>query len=72
MNLSELIVQTRKAAGLTQQQLAELAGVGKTVVWDLENGKTTVRYETLVRVLRALNIRVTAKSPMCKEEVQLT
>jgi HTH-type transcriptional regulator / antitoxin HipB len=72
MNLAELISQTRKAAGLTQQQLAELAAVGKTVVWDLENGKTTVRYETLVRVLRALNIRVTAKSPIGKEEVQLT
>ncbi len=72
MSLVDLIVQTRKAAGLTQQQLAELAGVGKTVIWDLENGKTTVRYETLVRVLRALNIRVTAKSPLGKEEVPLT
>jgi y4mF family transcriptional regulator len=72
MSLANLIAQTRKAAGLTQEQLAELASVGKTVVWDLENGKTTVRHETLMRVLRALNIRLTAKSPIGKEEIHIT
>jgi transcriptional regulator with XRE-family HTH domain len=29
----------RKKSGLTQKALADIAGVGKTVVFDIENGK---------------------------------
>jgi HTH-type transcriptional regulator / antitoxin HipB len=71
MQLSELILQTRKRAKLTQAQLAELAGVGKTVVWDLEHGKHTVRLETLVRILGPLNIELIVRSPISKEEIRL-
>jgi DNA-binding XRE family transcriptional regulator len=39
--LSKIIKGHRKAAGISQIQLAELAGVGKTVVFDIENGKET-------------------------------
>ncbi len=45
--LSFVIRQHRKIAGLSQLQLAELAGVGKTVVFDLEKGKETVQLDTL-------------------------
>lgn len=48
----------RKAAGLTQLELARLAGVGKTVVFDIEKGKATVRLATLLRVLDALSMRL--------------
>jgi HTH-type transcriptional regulator/antitoxin HipB len=71
MVLSELILQTRKRANLTQAELAELAGVGKTVVWDLEHGKRTVRLETLVKILAPLNIELVARSPINKEEIRL-
>jgi y4mF family transcriptional regulator len=54
----------RKRAGLTQLQLADLAGVGKTVVFDIESGKETVRLATLVQVLAALNIRLEWTSPL--------
>ena len=54
----------RKAAGLTQQELAKLAGVGKTVVFDIEKGKPTVRLATLLRVLAALNLRLAWSSPL--------
>ena len=51
--LSKVIRQHRKIAGLSQLQLAELAGVGKTVVFDLENGKETVQLDTLRKILSA-------------------
>jgi y4mF family transcriptional regulator len=54
----------RREAGLTQARLARLAGVGKTVVLDIEGGKRTVRLETLRRVLEALNIRMEWRSPL--------
>lgn len=54
----------RKAAGLTQKELADLAGVGKTVVFDIEAGKQTVRLATLLRVLHVLNIEVRLISPL--------
>lgn len=54
----------RVKSGLTQLQLARLAGVGKTAVFDIEHGKQTVRLETLLRVFDALNIEVKLTSPL--------
>jgi y4mF family transcriptional regulator len=71
MSLAELILQTRKRANLTQAELAELAGAGRTVIWDLEHGKRTVRLETLLKVLAPLNIDLFVRSPISKEEVRL-
>lgn len=71
MPLDKLIYRTRNRADLTQAELAKLAGVGKTVVWDLEHGKRTVRLETLLKVLAPLNIDLVARSPVTKEEIRL-
>ncbi len=54
----------RKSAGLSREDLAALAGVGKTVVFDVEQGKQTVRLTTLTRILSALNIQIELKSPL--------
>jgi y4mF family transcriptional regulator len=54
----------RKKSGLTQLELANLAGVGKTVVYDLEKGKETIRVSTLFKILEALNIRTKLESPL--------
>lgn len=62
--LASIIRQHRRAARLSQLQLAELAGVGKTVVFDIEKGKSTVRLDTLRKILNVLNIRVELKSPL--------
>lgn len=61
--LAQLIQQHRKKAGLTQTKLANLAGVGKTVVWDLEHGKESVQWDTIQKVLRVLNITFQWRSP---------
>ncbi len=65
--LSMIIKQHRKAAGLSQLQLAEIAGVGKTVVFDLEKGKETVQLDTLRKILHVLNIKVELHSQLMNE-----
>ena len=62
--MSEIVLFHRKKSGLTRNQLADLAGVGKTVIYDIEKGKETIRFSTLQRVLKALNIRITYSSPL--------
>lgn len=62
--LSIVIKKHRKAAGLSQIQLAEMAGVGKTVVFDLEKGKETVQLNTLLKIFKVLNIKVQLHSPL--------
>ena len=64
MPLAQLLKIHRKKAGLAQAQLAKLAGVGKTVVWDLEHGKESVQWDTLQKIFHVLNITVVWQSPL--------
>lgn len=63
-SLSEIIKEHRRMASLSQAELAKLAGVGKTVVFDLEHGKQSVRYDTLTKILAVLNISIRFDSPV--------
>ena len=63
-SLSELIKKHRRASGLSQAELGKLAGVGKTVVFDLEHGKQSMRYDTLTKIFSVLNITVRFDSPL--------
>ena len=54
----------RKQSGLSQEGLAELGGLGKTAVFDIEKGKLTVQLETLLKVLHVLNINIEFQSPL--------
>ncbi|NNM59135.1 MAG: helix-turn-helix transcriptional regulator [Legionellales bacterium] len=71
MKLAQIVKSHRKKSGLTQQQLAELAGVGKTVIFDIEHGKNTVQLLTLQKVLRILNIQLLCQSPLLTEPMEL-
>ena len=62
-NLSEILKYHRKKSGLSQKELADLAGVGKTVIFDIEKGKETIQWSTLEKVLRVLNIKIKFESP---------
>ena len=62
--MSEIVVFHRRQSGLTRQQFADLAGVGKTVIYDIEKGKETIRFSTLQKVLEALNIKITFTSQL--------
>lgn len=67
MTIQELVLLHRKAAGLSRNELAVLASVGKTVIYDLEHGKASVRLDTLLKILRTLNITVHYDSPLLRE-----
>lgn len=66
--IANTVKSNRQQSGLSQVGLADLAGVGKTVIYDIEKGKETVQVNTLMRVLDALNIRVKLISPLDKHE----
>ncbi len=59
-----IIREHRRLSGLSQSELAKLAGVGKTVIFDIEHGKESVRFDTLKKVLAALNITFVVQSPI--------
>ena len=62
LEISQIIRFHRKKSGLSQSALADIAGVGKTVVYDIENGKETVKMITVLKILKALNIKIELKS----------
>jgi y4mF family transcriptional regulator len=64
--LSEVIRMHRKKSGLTQKGLADLAGVGKTVIYDIEKGKETIQLDTIKKILSMLNIKIKFESPLMK------
>lgn len=51
MSLSEFVKQKRKLLNLTQQDLADKAGVGLRFIRDLEQGKATLRMDKVNQVL---------------------
>lgn len=65
--LATVIKKHRKAAGLSQLQLSEMAGVGKTVVFDIEKGKETIQMDTLRKIMAVLNIKVQLTSPFMNQ-----
>ncbi|CAN5543062.1 hypothetical protein BH23ACT7_BH23ACT7_27760 [soil metagenome] len=48
----------RRALGLTQRELGELAGVGERTIQALEAGKGTLRVDLLIRALDAVGLAV--------------
>lgn len=60
MELSVFVKEKRRAANLTQQELAEKAGVGLRFVRDLEQGKETLRLDKVNQVLQLFGYQVGA------------
>ena len=61
--IAKTVHYCRKQSGLSQLELARLAGVGKTVVFDIEKGKETIQLNSLLKILDVLNIQMTLKTP---------
>ncbi|WP_460474417.1 helix-turn-helix transcriptional regulator [Emticicia fontis] len=49
--ISEFVKQKRKSVKLTQEELAQKAGVGLRFLRELEQGKTTLRLDKVNQVL---------------------
>jgi transcriptional regulator with XRE-family HTH domain len=58
-SLGEAIRHYRTAAGLTQAQLAEMAGLQRSYLSELEGGKETEQLKRILRTLRQLGVRMT-------------
>ncbi|NJL30986.1 MAG: helix-turn-helix transcriptional regulator [Phycisphaerales bacterium] len=54
MEIAADITRLRKAAGLTQAELAQRAGVGLRFIRELDQGKPTVRLDKVQQVLDLL------------------
>ena len=52
--LCKSLKQIRLQQNLTQEQLAEKAGLSRSAISEMENGKTAVSLITIIQVLRAL------------------
>jgi len=54
--IGQRIVRARKSRGWTQQQLAELIGIARTLVTDYETGRLRLNDEMVARFARALGV----------------
>lgn len=66
--IAKIVHYYRKQSGLTQHELAKLAGLGKTVVFDIEKGKATVQLNSLLKVLDILNIEMKFETPFTQPQ----
>ena len=65
--IGKLVQSERKRQGITQLQLAEMAGTGIRLISDIENGKDTVQVQKLLKVLHTLGFGVFVFSPWDNE-----
>jgi HTH-type transcriptional regulator/antitoxin HipB len=49
----------REEAGLTQAELADMAGLNRTYLSDLEQGKETEQLRRILRIFKLLGVRAT-------------
>lgn len=61
-DVGALVREMRRAQGISQEQLAGVAGTGVRLISDLENGKSTVQIEKVIKVIEALGLGLYALS----------
>lgn len=61
--LGKLVRDTRKALGVTQQDLALTSGTGQRFISDLENGKATCHIGKVLTVLQTLGVQLQFSTP---------
>ena len=54
--MPEIIRRYRNEAGLSQQQLADSAGISKGFISSIESGRSAVSIDVLVQLADALNV----------------
>ena len=69
--IGEAIKRARKARNLTQEELGELVGVKKAQISKLENSLTDARFETIIKVFKALNAKVNFNVELFNQKVNL-
>jgi len=69
--LGEAIKQARKDRNLTQEELGLLVGVKKAQISKLENSLTDARFETIIKVFKALNAKVNFNVELLNQNIKL-
>jgi transcriptional regulator with XRE-family HTH domain len=58
-SLGTAIRHYRRAAGLSQAELAEMVGVHRSYLSDMERGQSSEQVKRLLRILKQLGVRIT-------------
>ena len=69
--LGQAIKDARKERNLTQEQLGELVGVKKAQISKLENSLTDARFETIIKVFRALNAKINFNVELLNQKMNI-
>jgi len=56
--IGKAIKQARKERHLTQEELGRLVGVKKAQISKIENSLTDARFDTIIKVFKALNAKI--------------
>ncbi len=59
--LGNAIRQARKERNLTQEKLGEMVGVKRAQISKIENRTTDARFSTILKVFKALDVKVSFK-----------
>jgi len=70
--IGNAIKQARKERNLTQAQLGELVGVQKAQISKIENHLTDARFETILKVFKALNAKINFNVELLNQNLNLT
>lgn len=69
--LGEAIKQARQKRNLTQEELGKLVGVQRAQISKIENSLTDARFETIIRVFKALNAKVNFNIELLNQKVNI-
>ena len=69
--IGEAIKQARKERHLTQGELGQLVGVKKAQISKLENSVTDARFETIIKVFKALDAKINFNVELMNQSVNL-
>lgn len=69
--IGEAIKQARKERNLTQEELGRLVGVKKAQISKLENSLTDARFETIMKVFKALNVKINFNIELLDQKIAL-
>ena len=69
--LGQTIRRIREDKHLTQAQLGEMIGVKKAQISKIENNLTDARFETILKVFRALNAKINFNVELMNQNIQL-
>jgi HTH-type transcriptional regulator/antitoxin HipB len=69
--IGEAIKQARIERNLTQEELGKLVGVQRAQISKIENSLTDARFETIIKVFKALNAKISFNIELLDQKVKL-